>query len=88
MLSQNCKKIYFFGCRSKESHSKLTEYVINGDMEAFKKLFATSALTNECVHFKAGESVYVVDTAIFSGLVKVRRKGDIAEYWTNIEAIK
>ncbi len=78
----------FFGCRSKDLHSKLTEYVVNGDMEAFKKLFATGALTNECVLFNAGETVYVVDTAIFSGLVKIRRKGDIAEYWTNIEAIK
>jgi hypothetical protein len=38
--------------------------------------------------FKNGEVVYIADTAIFSGGVKVRRKGETQEYWTNLEAIK
>ena len=38
--------------------------------------------------FTNGEVVYIADTAIFSGLVKVRRRGDTNEYWTNLEAVK
>jgi hypothetical protein len=38
--------------------------------------------------FKNGEVVYITDTAIFSGIIKVRRKGETKEYWTNTEAVK
>ncbi len=34
-----------------------------------------------------GETVYLTDTGIFSGVVKVRKRGETTEYWTNMEAI-
>jgi len=67
---------------------KIAQYVAQGDKEAFKKALGAELITGECVQFKANERVLISDTAIFSGLVKVRRPGEISEYWTNIEAVK
>ena len=38
--------------------------------------------------FKDDERVYIVDTAIFSGVIKVRRQGETNEFWTNLETVK
>jgi hypothetical protein len=78
----------WFGCTSKEYHGKLINYAVQKDMEAFKKGLTAGVLIGMCVLFKSGELVFLTDTAIFSGLVKVRRKDEVAEYWTNIEAVK
>ncbi len=75
------------GCRSRDYNSKLTRIAVQGDREAFGRALMEGVLSGECVVFKAGEPVFVSDTAIFSGLVKVRRKGEIDEYWTNFEAV-
>jgi hypothetical protein len=77
----------WFGCTSKEYHGKLIGYAVQKDMEAFKQGLTAGVLTGACVMFKAGEPVFIADTAIFSGLVKVRRKGSTSEYWTNLEAV-
>lgn len=78
----------YFGCTSKEYHNKLVGYAVAKDMEAFKKGLMAGMLAGQCIMFKTGEEVHIVDTAIFSGMVKVRKRGSISEYWTNIEAVK
>lgn len=77
-----------FGCTDREYRNKLISAAAEKDMEAFKKGLMAGMLRGECVMFKGGEEVFITDTAIFSGLVKVRRRGDVSEYWTNIEAVK
>jgi len=77
-----------FGCKSEDYMHKLIGYAVDKDLEAFKQGLATGLLLGECTLFKKGEEVFVVDTKIFSGLVKVRRKGKIEEYWTNTETLK
>lgn len=61
---------------------------MHNDKQAFQQALTAGLLLGECIMFKNGEVVFIVDTAIFSGLVKVRRKGELVEYWTNIEAVK
>lgn len=78
----------WYGCQDRDYHSRLTQYAVQKDSEAFKRALATGLLTGQCTAFKAGETVYVADTAIFSGLVKVLRRGQTEEFWTNIEAVK
>lgn len=78
----------WFGCTDRKYFNKLVEYVVQQDEYAFNQAFAAGLLTGICTKFKNGEIVYIVDTAIFSGLVKVRRRGQTNEYWTNIEAVK
>ncbi|MBS1766023.1 MAG: hypothetical protein JST05_01280 [Acidobacteria bacterium] len=78
----------WFGCRDRDDLSKLISYAAQGDREAFSRGLAEGVADGQCTVFKDGEEVVLTDTAIFSGLVKVRRVGDTEEWWTNIEAVK
>ena len=77
-----------FGCSDRELYEKLGSYAAQKDMAAFRQVLAAGLVSEACTKFAAGEEVFIADTAIFSGLVKVRRKGEMAEYWTNLEATK
>jgi len=77
-----------FGCSDREYFEKLVSYAVQKDNQAFSRGLAAGILAGSCTMFKAGEVVYITDTAIFSGLVEVRRKGETQEYWTNLEAVR
>jgi len=49
--------------------------------------FTAGLLVGTYTTFKKGEVIYIADTAIFSGLIKVRRKGETQEYWTRIQIV-
>lgn len=76
------------GCITNEDHSKLTNYVIQKDEVALKKFLTLKLMTGECTVFSAGEPVNVIDTALFSGMIQIRRRGEIKEFWTNFEYVK
>jgi hypothetical protein len=76
-----------FGCVDRDFFEKLGSYAAEKDNAAFSNALGTAVLNGDCVFFKADEPVYLADTAIFSGLVKVRRPGETEEYWTNMEAL-
>src|SRR5215510_1507172 len=78
----------FFGCTDLDYHKKLTQYAVQKDIEAFTKGLTDGLLHGKCTLFKTGEEVVLVDTVMFSGLIKLSRKGDTVEYWTIIEAIR
>jgi len=78
----------FFGCSDRSVCQKLVEYAVDKDNQAFKQALGAELLTGGCRMFQRGESVFIADTAIFSGLVKVRRRGETEEYWTAMEAVK
>ena len=89
--AQSAKRISgdsWFGSTTKEEHSKIIGYAVQKDEQAFKTALAAGIMRGSVTFFKSGEEVYIVDTAILSGLVKVRRKGETKEYWTNLEAVK
>jgi hypothetical protein len=75
------------GCADREYFGQLTRFSAQGDREAFNRGLAAGIVNGECTLFKKGEVVFTVDTAIFSGLVKVRRRGNVQGYWTNLEAV-
>lgn len=77
----------WFGCQSRDYFEKVVGFAVQKDNEAFGKALAAGILQGNCTRFTAGETVFLADTAIFSGLVKVRRKGETSEYWTNLEAV-
>jgi len=77
-----------FGCSDREYFEKLISYAVQKDNQAFSQGLAAGILAGSCTMFTAGEQVYITDTAIFSGLVEVRRKGETQEYWTNLEAVE
>jgi hypothetical protein len=56
-------------------------------MDAFGNALAERILSGACTKFEGGEAVFLTDTAVLSGLLRVRRQGKQTEYWTNIEAL-
>src|SRR6267142_3962590 len=72
----------FFGCTDLDYHKKLTNYAVQKNMEAFTKDLTDGLLLGQCTLFKSGEEVFLVDTAFFPGIIKLRRTGDTVEYWT------
>lgn len=77
-----------FGCTSKEYHKKLLGFVVDHDKAAFEQGLSAGISTGLCTVFHSGEAVFLSDTAVFSGLVKLRRKGESLEYWTAMEAVR
>jgi len=75
------------GCMSKELLDKLATTKSEGDEVAFKKLLLVASASGNCVVLSKGESVFLQDVS-WSGYVKVRREGDLTEYWTLEGAIQ
>ncbi len=79
---------HWFGCTSRSHFSRLVGLATSGDTEAFQQALNTGLATGSCTTFQTGEIVYLIDVGVFSGLAKIRRKGETKEYWTNMEAVK
>ena len=67
-------------CKHKKVLDKLSDMAHNNDDAAFKKLLTAAIITGECTMFKKNTIAYVEDLSIY-GYVKIRKKGDVAEYW-------
>jgi uncharacterized protein YraI len=78
---------HWFGCSNKDQFKRISRYAAQGDEAAFSQGLAQAILGGTGYLFSRGEEVFIADTSLMSGLVKVRPKGQMAEYWTNIEAI-
>ena len=78
----------WFGCANRDYFRKLVRYTVQGDKDAFVKALAIGIQTGVCTIFKDGERVYITDTSLFRGEVRVRRPGQMVEYWTVMEAVK
>lgn len=77
----------WFGCQNKSDFEIISKYLYQKDIEAADKAIAFTQGTGSITFFKDGEDVFIQDYAFFSGLVKVRRRGQLTEYWTNREAV-
>lgn len=77
-----------FGFTDREYFDKTINYLVQGDEEAFHQALTLGLMTGVCTLFEDGEIVYITDTAVFSGLVKVRRQGEFKEYWVTLESIE
>jgi hypothetical protein len=70
----------YFGCTDRDYLEKIVIYILQKDMEAFKKSLTTGISLGRCTLFKAGEEIFRSDETASSSmgiLVKVRRKGEI-----------
>jgi len=77
-----------FGCVHREYMDKLAKYRADNDREAWMSALQAGTNAGECAQFAQGDRVYLDDTALFSGLVKIRKRGETVAYWTIMEAIK
>lgn len=76
----------YFGCTEKDDFEKIVGYAAQQDEDAFRSALGVGLMSGLCTTFEKGELVLLQDTAMFSGMMKVRRKGELSEYWTNVEA--
>lgn len=75
------------GCVERSRLEQLTRLAVDGDRVAWQKSLLAAYLSQECTPLKLGTAVFIQDTAIFSGLIKVRRQGETVGYWTTIEEV-
>lgn len=76
----------WFRCSDRDYYHNLVEYIADQDVQALEQALTNGILYGECTLFDNGEQVYLTETAIFSGLVKIRRQGETQEFWTFAEA--
>jgi hypothetical protein len=77
-----------FGCQSKELFDKINGY---DDDVAFHKALTMGLSNGNCDIFQIGETLGFVDGGFTDGLngrVKVRRRGDVEEYWISLSMVK
>lgn len=72
------------GCPDRETYSRLVEFAIQKDADAFASLF----VSGNCTDLPEGEEVYLDELGGFSGAVKIRRRGEVNGLWTAIEAVE
>jgi len=77
----------YVGCTDREQYKKLIHYGNSKDFEAFARAMSLGRLNGTHTAFKNGERVHLVD-ATWTGLIRVRRRGETIEYWTASGAIK
>lgn len=74
----------YYGCRTKDSLSRFVSMLSEKDFGAAGQMVAAG----ECRKLSGRVPVFLEDTAIFSGAVKIRPKGSTTGWWTIIEAVK
>jgi hypothetical protein len=74
-----------YGCSDEDVYDKTTQMAAQGDREAFAKLLGAGIATGTCTIFKDNEIVFITDHGILNS--KVRRKGNVAEYWIPSDAL-
>jgi hypothetical protein len=67
-------------CRDRETYSRYIGIVMEKDDEAFNRFLVRTLTTRECV-LQVGQIVYMEDVVMFSGVMKVRPRGDDTGYW-------
>lgn len=73
----------YVGCRTEEQFSIANQSILQHDGQALARM----VLTNQCTTLARGSIVYLVDTAIFHGQIKVRQRGQTEGWWTAIELV-
>ena len=76
------------GCKVQSDIENHQKYLKQGDSIAAEKLGITGILSGQCLVFKNFDEVIIQEYAVWSGLVRVRKTGDIAEYWVSTSAIR
>lgn len=84
MAQPNCvTKGNYLAAISEDLFEEATGYLAQKDYVALQKIL----LSGSVILLRPGVSVYVEDTKLFSGKIKIRPAGFTTSVWTNIEAV-
>ena len=67
-------------CRTEEILDRINRVRSDGDKEALVRLAMAAVLSGECIFLSRGETVYARVESLWSGTLKVRKRGEVAEY--------
>jgi hypothetical protein len=81
------KEDSLFGCKSRTHFEKLIQYITDDDKQAFVTALDMALKAKKCIMFKKNQIVYVVKIDIIGGMVLLRPKGGLAEYWAKTRTI-
>lgn len=74
-----------YGCIHKADYDKTNEYVVQNDREAFTQFLGLGVAMGVCTLFDANESVIITKFGLMTS--KVRRKGDLKEYYVDTSSV-
>jgi hypothetical protein len=73
-------------CQNWDTYKTILQYIADKDTAALEQAYTLAIMTGDCVVFKRGENVFVVESGFLS--TKVRRRGETVGYWTAIENVR
>lgn len=68
-------------CIQQADQIKLSEMAVQRDQEAFAKAARSLLYSGRCTVLEKGSEIFVIDKKF--DLIKVRRKGEVEEYWAS-----
>ncbi len=71
----------FYGFVLESDLDKISEYLVAKDEEAFEKAMMVLLLSDMAIPLQKGDMVYIVDRNVWNHTVKIRKKGELTEYW-------
>ena len=75
------------GCTEVDQLNQLASIARSDDNEALSKALKSTFLSGKCIFFSKSDQVFL-EEATWTGLVKLRKKGETQGYWTFTEAIR
>ena len=75
------------GCQSREYFEKILEFIAQKDDFAANYMINFALKNGQCSRFLAQEKIFIMDKALLAGLIKIRRKGHLIEFWTYLECL-
>jgi hypothetical protein len=79
---------FWFGSTSKEFLEKGRGMMQAKDNDALARLVEIGLQTGTAIVLNPGEEVTVVDYSIMASTLKVRRRGEVQDYWTFMPAVR
>lgn len=67
-------------CRSQELVDRIERVRSDGDKEALVRIATIAVLAGECIFLSKGETVYARVESVWSGTLRIRKKGEVPEY--------
>lgn len=68
-----------FACQNQDNYYRIAR--LSGDQAAFQKALMAGVFSGDCTLFYGGEKVSQTGGTFMPGLTKIRKPGEVQEYW-------
>lgn len=78
----------FVGCSDYGVYDKSQDYVAQNDHQALEQFLDPHVKDGSCTLLAKGTPVFIAETKAMASRVRLRPKGSVKEYWTQMRAIQ